>query len=93
MFRVCEEATVQPSDDVEHDEADSKKDIPLSVGGKRWLWEVFCLVIGVYAMAVVFGVVAFGNCVTHVGLPLSGILARILFAGDRTSVFFKECPA
>jgi hypothetical protein len=48
---------MQSRDDVEHDKADSKKDISLSVGGRRWLWEVFCLVIGVYTIAVVFGLV------------------------------------
>jgi hypothetical protein len=66
---------VQPSDDVENDEADSKKDVPLSVGGKRWLWEVFCLVIGVYAMAVVFGLVDSVNRLSPSEIVLVAIAA------------------
>jgi len=63
------------SDDTEHDGADSKKGISQSVGGKRWLWEIFCLVIAVYTMAVVFGLVDPVNRLSSSEILLVAIVA------------------
>jgi hypothetical protein len=66
---------MQPSDDAEHSGTESKGGSLQPVGAKRWLWEILCLAIAAYTIAVVFGLVDSVNRLSPSEIVLVAIVA------------------